>query len=101
MIKAFTLLALVSFGFIAPQANVHQKTTIQGIVKGSDGKPVSNAYLYTVKGEEEALSNDKGEFKFDTWQKLPVTLTVDHSEFKKEAIKVTAPTRLEIILKKK
>ncbi len=60
--------------------------SLQGTVSHKEsGKPLADVYLYTVKGEEETLTNQKGEFKIVTWQKLPITIHVrslDDSEVK-------------------
>lgn len=66
--------------------------SIQGvIVSKTDGKPLENIYLYAVKGEEEAISNSKGEFKFVSWQKLPLTLYVQHKDNEHVRVVVSNP----------
>ncbi|MEI6948932.1 hypothetical protein V9K67_17220 [Paraflavisolibacter sp. H34] len=58
-----------------------EQTTLEGVVTyKASGKPAANVYLYTVKGEEEALTNERGEFRFSTGQKLPVTVYVQQDE---------------------
>lgn len=76
---------------------------LQGVViEAETGKPVDKAHLYVLQGTEEILSNSKGEFKLATWQKLPVTLTIAHSSYITETIKITdANEALKIRIRKK
>lgn len=76
---------------------------LQGIVTDSEtGKPVSKAYLYVTQGSEEILTNDKGEFELKTWQQLPLVLTIEHSDYVKEVIRVTSDKPvLKIRIRKK
>ena len=63
-------------------------TTVQGVViEQSSGKPVNKAHVYTIRGEEEVLSRTSGEFSIATWQKLPVTVVIEHKDY--ETVKVT------------
>lgn len=57
------------------------------------GKPLPDIYLYTVKGEEEAITNKKGEFKFISWQKLPLTLFI-HRENNNLRVLISNPSEL-------
>lgn len=88
---------LISTFFTAPvKADTYQ---IRGIVLTADKKePVANAYLYIVKGEEEALSNSKGEFTIITAEHLPFSLTVFHKDYKQAKIKVVDPSKMLTIL---
>jgi hypothetical protein len=62
-----------------PAKTIKSNYDLQGtVIFKESGKPFAQAYVYTVEGEEETLTNDKGEFKFTSWQKLPVTLHVDY-----------------------
>jgi hypothetical protein len=72
--------------------------TVEGVVVNhSNSQPVSNIYLYIVKGEEEALTDDKGRFSITTWQSLPVTLTVDHIKYKRTTLVVKEPGKKQLI----
>jgi hypothetical protein len=65
-------------------------------------KPVAGAFVYTVSGEEEALTDKNGNFKFTTWQSLPLGITVEHRDFETTRVKVTTlPATQSIWLKKK
>lgn len=64
-----------------PGKTVRSNYSLEGTVLFKEsGKPFAQGHVYTVKGEEETLTNDQGEFKFTSWQKLPVTLYVDYSQ---------------------
>ena len=66
--------------------------TLQGLVTNKEtGKPLADIYLYTVKGEEEAITNQKGEFKFVSWQKLPLTLFI-HKETETVRVLISNPS---------
>ncbi|XVJ64651.1 MAG: carboxypeptidase-like regulatory domain-containing protein [Lacibacter sp.] len=56
---------------------------VSGVVKDEEtGGPVAKAHIYITKGEDEAFTNEKGEFVINTWQKFPVTFTVEHPSYK-------------------
>jgi protocatechuate 3,4-dioxygenase beta subunit len=76
---------------------------IQGTVLTEGSlKPVADAFVYTVSGEEEALTDKNGKFKLTTWQSMPVAITVEHRDFKTACIKVTTlPANQSISLKRK
>jgi hypothetical protein len=76
---------------------------LKGIVTDlQTGRPVSKVYLYVTQGSEEILTNDKGEFQLKTWQQLPVTLTIEHTDYVKEVIQVSSDTpALKIKIRKK
>lgn len=68
---------------------------LQGLVTNKQtGKPLADVYLYTVKGEEEAITNKKGEFGFVTWKKLPVTIHIHNNE---EDVRVVVTNPSEVI----
>jgi hypothetical protein len=66
---------------------------LQGIVTSKEnGKALGNIYLYTIKGEEEAITNQKGEFSFASWKKLPITIHVHYKEEEEVRVVVTNPS---------
>ena len=68
---------------------------LQGIITSKEnGKALGNIYLYTIKGEEEAITNQKGEFRFVTWKKLPITI---HIHKKDEEVRVVVSNPSELI----
>ena len=76
---------------------------IKGIIISADTKqPVTNAYVYIVKGEEEALTNARGEFTITTSEHPPFTLTVIHKNFKELKFKVNnSSQQVKISLERK
>ena len=87
--------AIFPFIFISSTDKKPFQHTLHGVVANKvTGKPLPDIYLYTVKGEEEAITNQKGEFKFISWQKLPLTLYI-HKE--NENIRVLVSNPLELI----
>lgn len=69
--------------------------TLQGsVISKENGKPLGDIYLYTIKGEEEAVTNQKGEFKFVTWKSLPLTIYIHYKEAEEIRMVVTNPVEL-------
>ncbi|BAV08032.1 hypothetical protein FLA_4065 [Filimonas lacunae] len=72
------------------------------VLSASDQKPVEKVYVSTVVGEEEALTDKNGNFELNTWEKLPVTLQVQHADFVPEKIVLTDVSQKQVFrLKKK
>jgi hypothetical protein len=67
------------------------------VVSDKTGKAVVNAHVYIIDGEDEALTNAKGEFSIRTSQKLPVTLTVEHTNYQKTSISVSNALQKQVI----
>ena len=79
------------------------RDTVKGNVVTKDAKrPVKNALVYNVKGEEETLTNEKGEFVIGTWRSVPFDLYVDIEGFilKKVIIQNTSES-ISILLESK
>ncbi|MBL7709220.1 MAG: carboxypeptidase-like regulatory domain-containing protein, partial [Chitinophagaceae bacterium] len=83
---AFVLVVLSGFTSGAP-GTVNTVTGV--VVSEKTGKPVADALVYVTLGEEEALSNAKGEFKITTIRKLPLLLTAEHWDYKKQQLDIT------------
>jgi hypothetical protein len=65
-------------------------------------KPIPDAFVYTVSGEEETLTDKNGNFKFTTWQSMPIAITVEHRDFETVKIKLTSlPATQAIKLRRK
>src|SRR5688572_28454556 len=65
---------------------------LQGLITNKQrGKPLSDDYLQWVKGAEEAITDQKGEFRFVTWKKLPLTLHIYNNDQEVRVI-VTNPS---------
>lgn len=77
-------------------------TTIEGIVTDSAGnQAIKNAYVYTISGEEEAVTDERGFFSFKTWQSLPVTCTITHKDFKQQTVRITGSQKITVRLSRK
>jgi len=81
----------------------HSQIVVQGTVLTEGSlKPVQDAFVYTVSGEEETLTDKNGNFTFTTWQAMPIAITVEHRDFETTKIKVTSlPANEAIRLKRK
>lgn len=67
---------------------------IEGVVvEDGSGKPLSGAHVYVVHGEEEALTNGKGEFRIESWQKLPLRVTAELKQYRTAGMTVSDPAR--------
>lgn len=88
---------------VSTPINPVQPVTIEGIVLNAEtGKPLSDAHVFIIKGEEEAVTNSSGTFRIVSWQRFPITLTVQHPSREEKKIKLTAPPKqLQILLKSK
>src|SRR6201989_1926089 len=72
------------------------------VISEQSGKPLSNIHVYIVEGEEEDVTNNKGEFKIQTWKKFPLTLTAKSSNYETANIVVKdSSKKLLIKLKSK
>jgi CarboxypepD_reg-like domain len=98
---AFSVSLLLLFRYQSSTPAI--KEMVEGIViSAKNNQPVANAYIYIVHGEEEALTNSKGEFRIETFQKFPLLLTVDHGDFEKTKLTISAPSRkVEVSIKPK
>ncbi|MES1219545.1 MAG: carboxypeptidase-like regulatory domain-containing protein [Bacteroidota bacterium] len=79
------------------------RIVVQGNVLTEDSlKPVAGAFVYTVSGEEEAVTDKNGNFKLTTWESLPVSVTVEHQNFETLNVKATTfPVNQSIRLRRK
>ena len=95
-------IAIFSFILISLYSFTQIKNTVPNVIEGTvlsdnTGKPVSNAHVYVVSGEEEAMTNNRGEFRIESWQKLPLILTVDHSEYEKMRLSISNPAGKHVV----
>lgn len=77
------LLYLVSLLFLHLLPGDSSPAKLQGVVVDKDNRPIPNAYLFVVKGEEETITGSNGQFALTTWQQFPVSLSVEHPNYKK------------------
>ena len=87
------------FIFMGPYQAQKEAVIIEGtVVAETTGKPVTNAHVYILDGEEEALTNYKGEFSIMSWQKAPFKLTAEkHDGYEKTSIIITNPSVKQVI----
>ena len=101
LILKTTFLSLVLL-FIFTGSNQAQKTEaviVEGkVVNEATGKPVMNAHVYILDGEEEALTNPNGEFSIRSWQKAPFKLTVEKPDgYEKTMTIINNPSARQMI----
>jgi len=96
--------ALLKFAFLFALSGpvMAQKSgpvVIEGrVISESTGQPVTQAHVFILDGEEEALTNNKGEFKIKTWQPAPIKLTVEkHDGYRRISIVVKDPAAKQVI----
>lgn len=71
------------------------------VIAENTGIPVTGAYVYTVAGEEEALTQKDGSFTLKTWQSLPVRCTVEHKNFVQNVQVIRQTDAISIKLRQK
>ncbi|MCR6719447.1 MAG: carboxypeptidase-like regulatory domain-containing protein [Chitinophagaceae bacterium] len=73
--------------------------TLKGKVVTENGQPVPGAHVFVVEGEEEGLSNGKGEFSLKTWNRFPLVLVVKTTGYPVKKINIQKPGDLvQIVL---
>ena len=84
---------------VAGIAQSQREITIEGkVVVEETGKPVAQAHVFILDGEEEALTNSQGEFKIRSWQKTPFKVTVrKYGNYKDESVTVSNPSQKLVI----
>lgn len=102
MILLKTTILKLALLFVLSVPVVAQKTSpliIEGkVVAESTGQPVTQAHVFILDGEEEALTNNKGEFRIKTWQSAPFRLTVEkHDAFRRISIVIKDPSAKPVI----
>jgi hypothetical protein len=94
--KSFTnYAALFLFPLLLSYATVPSiGDTLQGTVVNRDsGKPIAAVYLYTVQGEEEAVTNREGAFRFTTWQKFPLVIYLRNENNEDVRFTISQPSK--------
>jgi len=62
---------------ISMQRQQTKPTVVEGhVYAGKNSAPAAKLYVYIVEGEEECLTDKNGYFRIETWQQLPVHITV-------------------------
>lgn len=91
---------LVSLAGPAQSGNLHSgPVVITGkVIADATGQPVTNAHVYIVEGEEETLTDHNGEFRIESWQKAPLSLTVaTYQRYSKTRIIISNPAQKQLI----
>lgn len=71
-------------------ARANTPVEVKGVVVSAEtGKPLPGIYLFVTEGEEEALTNAKGEFVIKTWKPLPLVLTSQNIDYHNVKVRVT------------
>ncbi len=79
----------------------HIPFTLEGTVQEkASGQPVRFVHVFTVKGEEEAITDEKGSFRFQSWN-TTVVLTAEASGYQKKQIRLTLPSPKQTVLLQK
>jgi protocatechuate 3,4-dioxygenase beta subunit len=93
------LLAPLFFILFGYSASLHNDVqVVEGTVVGDKGgKPVANAHVYIIDGEEEALTNARGEFSIRTAQKFPLRVTAEHKDHQKASVVISNAGQKQVI----
>jgi hypothetical protein len=79
ILQLFTLPMILSYTDIRP----YLRTEISGTVLDKATRaPIERAYVYVVKGEEEATTDRNGVFHIVAWSQAPYTIYATHKDFK-------------------
>lgn len=94
-ILAFLLIIILAFGRVQGRKG---NTVVEGVVLStSNGKPVMNVHVYIVHGEEEALTNSKGQFRIETSKKFPLTLYAEHKDYREFRVVIPIAGQKQVI----
>lgn len=67
------------------------------VLNAVDNKPVDKVHVYIVHGEEEDLTNDKGQFSIRASGRFPLVLTTDHPGYDKLTVTLLADAQPQVI----
>ncbi|MBE7170780.1 MAG: carboxypeptidase regulatory-like domain-containing protein [Williamsia sp.] len=74
---------------------------LEGVVQDKvSGQPLKAVHVFTVKGEEEAVTNEKGVFRFQSWKET-VVLTAESPGYQKKQVQLTLPAPKQTVLLEK
>lgn len=67
---------------------------LQGkVIDARDERPVARAHVYVVRGEEEALTDNNGRFRVQSWQSLPLKISAAAPGFHAASLSVKEPSK--------
>jgi hypothetical protein len=69
------------------------------VIYEKSGNPVAKILVYITEGDEEDLTNEKGEFSITTSKALPLTITTEQFIGTKKKTSVTNITSVPVILR--
>jgi hypothetical protein len=70
---------------------------LEGIVLDKKtGRPLPGAHVYVVPGEE-AFTGADGEFMLKSWQPVPLTIIVEHTDYAAITVKITALSQKQVV----
>ena len=92
-INSYRTLVLLPVFFLSAGFGNISHDVFGTVYSKQSGKPIAGVYLYTVKGEEEGVTNKQGEFRFKTWQRFPVIVYVHESQNKVTTVTVSNPSQ--------
>ncbi|MDF2385241.1 carboxypeptidase regulatory-like domain-containing protein [Nostoc ellipsosporum NOK] len=71
---------------------------LQGkVVDAKSDKPIPKVHVYVVRGEEEALTDNNGRFRVQSWQSLPLTVSATAQGFQTVSLAVKEPGKELVI----
>lgn len=91
------LIAVPALIFSTTEIYPGKPAEISGHLVNETGQRIENAYVYIVSGEEESLSDKNGKFSITTWQQLPVTLVIEHPQYKKKTVRTSDASQKQVI----
>lgn len=100
-ISAFAaVIALV--GFEARQGLISADVRdVNGMVVDVDNKPLQNIHVFIRQGEEEDITNSKGEFSIRTYQKGTVTLYFRHPSYRDHIVETGRNEKIKVIVQRR
>ena len=98
MKRLLILLPLLFTLFAFTTQEQKNSAIIEGVVTDQQSnQPLKGAHVYVIDGEEESLTNSKGEFRIETWQKLPVKLTIAAKGYQTTQVTVSNAGKRQVI----
>lgn len=71
---------------------------LQGkVVDARNDKPIAKVHVYVVRGEEEALTDNNGRFRVQSWQSLPLKVSATAQGFQTVSLAVKEPGKELVI----
>lgn len=71
---------------------------LQGkVVDARNDKPIAKVHVYVVRGEEEALTDNNGRFRVQSWQSLPLKVSATAQGFQAVSLAVKEPGKELVI----